>query len=152
MQRTELLTVIWIKDNYIRHKHFSELKSETCRLDCLSHNCKKVTVNSTDNVREYYLIRHKGYKLQSWEEAADRCQEMGGYLPWVDSRDSLYELLSLFKLSRHFPTTEAIFIGLKYNTTEVSIVFLFVSCTFWCCSRSKLFTFHFPNGVNDLSI
>ena len=58
--------------------------------------------------------------MKTWNEDAGVCKLVGGHLPWFDNRHSLYEPLSLFKFSSHFPTTEAIYIGLKYNTSEVS--------------------------------
>ena len=137
--RTEPLTVVWMKDNYIRHKTFLELNSEKCFIKDKTWLCKKIKVNESAHYREYYVITQRikfNYKLKSWEQAANICQLVGGHLPWFESRDSLDELMALFKLSRHFPTIEAIYIGLKHNTTEVSkIVLSFVFCT----SKSLIF-------------
>ena len=127
----EPLTLVWIKDNYIRHDRFLEITSEKCFINAKSWLCNKTKVNTIVGYREYYLITERWkphkyvyYKLKSWNEAANACQLVGGHLPWFESRESLHELLSLLKLSRHFPTTEAIYIGLKHNTREVSqIVF-----------------------------
>ena len=135
VQGTEPVTAVWMKDNYIRHSKFEELRSEECSILLNFSLCRKVKLNRSVYYREYYLItqtqylgyRPKGYKLRSWEEAANICQLIGRNLPWFDSRDSLYELVSLFKLSSHFPTTEAIYIGLKYNTTKVSENCFFIS-------------------------
>ena len=63
-----------------------------------------------------YFRKH----LNTWKEAADLCKIFGGFLPWFDSRDSLHALLSLFRLSADFPVVEGIYIGLRFNTSEVS--------------------------------
>ena len=128
--RTEPLTVMWIRDNYVRQRILSEIQSEKCVIKGKTLLCKKIELLTNVFSREYYLITQRlpihHYKLKSWEEAANTCQLVGGYLPWFQSRDNLHELLSLFKLSKHFPTTEAIYIGLKYNSTEVSKNFFFI--------------------------
>ena len=128
----EPLTLVWIKDNYIRHDRFLKIKSEKCFIKSKSWLCNKTKVNTTVGYREYYLITEKWkphnyvyYKLKSWNEAANACQLVGGHLPWFESRDSLHELLSLMKLSRHFPTIDAIYIGLRHNTREVSQIVSF---------------------------
>ena len=124
----EPLTLVWIKDNYIRHDRFLEIKSEKCFIKAKPWLCIKTKVNTTVGYREYYLITEKRklyYKLKSWNEAANACQLVGGHLPWFESRDSLHELLSLLKLSRHFPTIDAIYIGLRHNTREVSQIVSF---------------------------
>ena len=137
--RNEPLTYVWIKDNYFKHKSFLELKSEKCFIKAESLLCKKIVVNKSVYYREYYLITQIWkedsnsiiyYKPKSWNDATNACQLVGGHLPWFESRESLHEILSLFKLSKHFPTTDVIYIGLKYNTTEVSqkfSYFLFIS-------------------------
>ena len=70
--------------------------------------------------RNYYLISQK-YEKQTWEEAAELCERtIGGYLPWFGDRGNLDELLSFLKTSKGVPPIEAIYIGLKFNTSEVS--------------------------------
>ena len=57
---------------------------------------------------------------KSWDEAAELCHKIGWYLSYFTSRDKLNEFISLLRYSPHVPPMEAMYIGLKYNVTEVS--------------------------------
>lgn len=43
--RTEPLTLVWMKDNYIRHGTLSELKSDKCLINDKWLRCNKIKVN-----------------------------------------------------------------------------------------------------------
>ena len=133
---TEPLTVVWINDNYNEYEHFRQSTMQKCSLNrsiSRKYSCHKFIFLQGNTVdREYYLIKYKSeldqilqldlFRVQdvSWQKAAYMCGELGGYLPWFGSRDSLNEFLSLFKLSQYMPTFEAIYIGLKFHENEVS--------------------------------
>ena len=73
--------------------------------------------------REYHLILEEK-KKRSWKQANKLCQELvGGHFPWFEGKDRLHELLSLFKLSEEIPAIEAIYIGLRFYSVEVSAIF-----------------------------
>ena len=74
--------------------------------------------------RDYYFITDDWitWKPFTWEQASDLCEGVFyGHLPWFESKYSLLQFLSVLKLSRDVPVMEAIYIGLRFNTSEVSI-------------------------------
>ena len=120
LPRNNILTVVWIHDNYNRYKHIINVPINFT-------NPTKIQFSNPENKvrREYYLI-HDGIdyinqKQITWLQAAELCKStVDGYLPWFGSRESLHEFLSFLKLTPYLPTIYNIYIGLKIDTKEVS--------------------------------
>ena len=128
LPKDNIPTVVWIHDNYNRYKQFIDWPAHSYYLEKLTAQkviCYKIDTKNRDQ-REYYLIAYghgvnMGKIKRTWAEAADKCKNLvDGYLPWFESRSSLFEFLSLLKLSRKIPTIDGIYIGLKVNIKEVS--------------------------------
>ena len=74
-------------------------------------------------VKRHSVVFQFYNKNISWNEASQICKTMGGYLPYFTSRPDLEEILAIFKLSQDIPPIVQIFIGLKYDSSQVSYYF-----------------------------
>ena len=149
---TEIITVEYLGHSYNKYLTFKKLKIN-CSIDKSFEKtitCLKFFNPGKENIahREYYRILFHGRDYwgrprinrghqegeRTWQEASHLCSEtLGGHLPWFESKDSLYELLALFKIFKDlgyegerldFPEIKNIYIGLRFKTSEVS---------FWFC-------------------
>ncbi len=53
----------------------------------------------------------------SWNKAANFCNDVGGNLPFITSRDKQEEILGIFYVNndRLIPPTEALYLGLSFG-------------------------------------
>ena len=123
--RNETLTAVWINANYKKYQYFVQQKAQKFSVNKnvtkIIKFLKLISGTAADTVqREYYLVLEEKIK-RTWNQASKLCEEfVDGYLPWFEGTDRLYELLSLFKLSKEIPAIEAIYIGLRFNAVKVS--------------------------------
>ncbi len=68
-------------------------------------------------------------ELTSWEEASVLCKSIGAQLPVFTSEEQVHEFLALLKLAE-LPHIEAVFIGIKANSSDRKIGFF--------CTPSKV--------------
>ena len=56
---------------------------------------------------------------RTWNQASQLCSSHGGYLPRIQSREELNEIISLFKIkNQRLPFIETLFIGLASNISN----------------------------------
>ena len=97
--------------------------SELCLTFTTKHNVYFVIGDITDHYNHHRETR-------SWNEVAQLCQKIKGYLPSFTSRDELNDFIFLLRHSSYIPLMEGIFIGLKHNINGVSKYLLTNNTTF----------------------
>ncbi len=66
-----------------------------------------------------FMMGHQR-RLMTWDRSSQLCTKYGGHLPWFISRDESQGLVALLKLSEEISPLEALYIGLKFNSTKVT--------------------------------
>ena len=120
LEGNETLSTISIDDTYISHFKVETCRYFTCHKDFMFD---KIVVSNFDNLvhREYYITYVKDNV--TWREAASMCNDtLGGHLPTFETKNSLYELLSLFRSYDidDMAPPDAIYIGLVLFTPKAS--------------------------------
>ena len=120
------LSMIWNMGNYQVYEKLREINLNDCSdsgIVVQHYKCVSFQKSQHPAVkRNYYFISHIKLEKISWIEAADLCKHIGGYLPCFTSLQEQDELIAFFKLSRDIPAIEAVYIGLRYNYTTVSLI------------------------------
>ncbi len=130
------LEAVWVHNRYEEFSHFADKKASHCRKLPLPNDPYSYCLNfslvmkNTYSNGAYYIFLSKVFhlrrdkrqklwkstsKLRTWNEASRMCRNSGGHLPAFYSRQDIYKLMALVKLSNDFPPVEALFIGLTYN-------------------------------------
>ena len=113
-----------------KHQSFITGVWRKCSGENLTHLfCLKATANSRSNktyiiignIRPYYDENSLNNRQKiSWNDASELCRRSGADLLSFLNRDDLDEFIAMVLKSAKIPFIEAVFIGLKYNETEVS--------------------------------
>lgn len=129
------ILVSWLSNNYENHMHIEKkIIRNDYKKNYLKHcNIREMAIDikmfnycynfSTDSEREstYYIFFRQLYVFEdyktvpynmSWNEASTICEEMGGHLPILRSKEELEALVAMVKVSTFVPAVKAIFIGL----------------------------------------
>ena len=116
------LKLTWIHDNYAKYISFSEMEPIYCGqkpLYSFNHtvNCFEfyppLTVDVWfSKITQYQVFNGVESDLLSWNQACSLCKEAGYSLPYFTSRESLDDLLAVFKMSQYFHQLEGFYIGL----------------------------------------
>ena len=124
------LNMIWNMGNYQVYEKLREINLNDCsQIGIVGQNYKCVFFKNSQHPvvkRNYYFMSHIQLEKISWIEAANLCKHIGGYLPSFTSLQEQDELIAFLKLSRDIPAIEAVYIGLKYNSTTVSLILLLI--------------------------
>ena len=122
------MTVEWLFRYNMFYFNSSSLECEN--IVNKPESCLTFTAQSSEKI--YFVIgditdyyNHQT-AARSWNEAAQLCQKIKGYLPYFTSRNELNELIFLLRHSSNIPIMEGIFIGLKDVMNWVS----FTKCYF----------------------
>ena len=67
------------------------------------------------------MLVHKN--LVSWNNASSVCKHVGGFLPIINSKSQLNELVALISFSKYIPPQDKIFIGLSSKISKVRFSF-----------------------------
>ena len=120
------LNMIWNMGNYQVYEKLREINLNDCsQIGIFGQNYKCVYFRNSQHPtvkRNYYFMSHIKFEKISWIEAAALCKDIGGYLPSFTSLQEQDELTAFLKLSGDIPAIEAVYIGLRYNSTTVSLI------------------------------
>ena len=114
-------------------KHFYAHKGpkQSCVKNTFFLNYSSIRINTKRNmINSHYFVyllplcqpqsldwRHR--LKRTWNQASQLCSSHGGYLPRIQSREELNEIISLFKIkNQRLPFIETLFIGLTSNTSN----------------------------------
>ena len=112
------------------NKHFYALKlpKQSCVKNTFFINYSSIRINTQRNNHYFvYLlplcqpqtVDWRRRLKQSWNQASQLCISHGGYLPRIQSREELNEIISLFKIKYlRLPFIEILFIGLIANSSH----------------------------------
>ena len=129
------LNVFWMYDNYQKYTLFHQNKPRNCStvygilggIVCFNFTL------SRNQRRRYTLLSFSHARMKkSWNEASELCRRVDAYLPIVENREDLEELMAFIKLSGPLvpPGIEQLYLGLKVYPNKVSNISLFYQCIF----------------------
>ena len=112
------------------NKHFHALKipKQSCVKNTFFINYSSIHLNTQKNNQHFvYFLPLCGPQTvdwrhslkRTWNQASQLCTSDGGYLPRIQSREELNEIISLFKIKYlRLPFIEILFIGLIANISH----------------------------------
>ena len=129
------LNVFWMYDNYQKYASFHEIKPRSCSTVYKIIRgivCFNFTFSRNQRRRYTLLSFSRARMKKSWNEASELCRNIDAYLPIIENREDLEELIAFIKLSGPLvpPGIEQLYLGLKVYPNEVSSISMFYQCVF----------------------